>query len=100
MALTPRFNKEYAATKENDSVLCVAYTTRGSSNYLIYDFMARIMIVRTGSSDGGGHVVPFSQLDRESLVEMREKLVELKGNPPELPALAPATGKPGSGLNL
>lgn len=100
MPLTPRFNQQYAATKENDNVLCVTYSARGSSNYLIYDFMARVMIVRTGSSDGGGHVVPFAQLDRESLVEMREKLIELKGNPPELPDTQPVTGKPGNGLNL
>jgi hypothetical protein len=100
MPLTPRFNDQYKATKENDNVLCVTYSTRGMTSYLVYDFMARVMIVRTGSSEGGGHVTPFSQLDRETLVEMREKLIDLKGNPPELPAAAPVTGKPGNGLNL
>jgi hypothetical protein len=100
MPLTPRFNEQYKASKENDNVLCVSYQARGMTSYMLYDFMARVMIVRTGSSEGGGHVTPFSQLDRESLVEMREKLIELGGNPPELPAEKPATGKPGNGLNL
>ena len=99
MPLTPRFNAQYSATKENDNVLCVSYQTRGCTNYLVYDFMARVMIARTGSSDGGSHVTPFSQLDRETLVEMRDKLIELKGNPPELPDDRPAP-KPGNGLNL
>jgi hypothetical protein len=30
-------------------------------------------------------VVPFSQIDRQALEAFRDKLVELKGAPPELP---------------
>jgi len=100
MPLTPRFNEQYKASKENDNVLCVSYQARGMTSYLVYDFMARVMIVRTGSSDGGSHVTPFSQLDRETLVEMREKLIELGGNPPALPPEKPAVGQPGNKFNL
>ena len=76
-------NARYTVTKETDAVLSVRYDAGGTSNTLIYDFNARILLAR--ASYGGLSVTPFSQLDRESLIEMRDKLIELKGNPPELP---------------
>lgn len=90
MSLSDHFNNGYHAQKENNNVLSIKYTVHGSPTYLIFDFMARVMMTRTGSSDGGVNVMPFSALDRETLIAMRDRLVELKGNPPELPPEAPA----------
>lgn len=75
--------------KLDDAVLCVqqsAYCTR----YYYYDFLARILTVHSGSSDGGANVIPFSQLDRESLEFMHDKLIELRGKPPALPEENPS----------
>jgi hypothetical protein len=99
MGLSGYFNTSYKAAKENDNVLRVSYTVGGNSAYLIYDFLARVMFSRTGSSDGGHFVTPFSQLDRESLVEMHDQLVALGGKPPPLPA-EPATGATVKKFNL
>ena len=52
------------------------------SVYYKFDFALRVMTTR--ASDGVA-VTPFSQLDREMLVEMRDKLVALGGKPPALP---------------
>ncbi|MEZ0225150.1 MAG: hypothetical protein ACAH83_11395 [Alphaproteobacteria bacterium] len=79
MGLSDSFNDVYAARKENDTVLRVHYDTL----YNYYDFTARMLTTCNGSNSVA--VVPFSQLDRETLIAMRDKLVELKGNPPELP---------------
>ena len=100
MPLTPRFNESYRASRESDNVLVVRYTIGGNTTYLAFDFMARIMLARTGSGDGGLNVTPFSQLDRDMLIEMRDKLVELKGNPPELPPEAPGAQAPSRKFNL
>lgn len=100
MSLSDRFNTGYDARKENDNVLSVKYTVHGSPSYLAFDFMARVMIARTGSSDGGLNVTPFSELDRDMLIAMRDKLVSLKGDPPELPPEAPATQSPVRKFNL
>lgn len=88
MSIRPDFNTAgFDFTKSNDCVLSIHYSARGGSHYQSYDFLSRIMTMRTGSSDGGCTVVPFSQLDRESLEFMHAKLCKLKGNPPPLPAL-------------
>ncbi|MEZ0225147.1 MAG: hypothetical protein ACAH83_11380 [Alphaproteobacteria bacterium] len=100
MSLSDRFNNGYDARKENDNVLSVKYTVHGSPTYLAFDFMARVMVARTGSSDGGVNITPFSVLDREMLVEMRDKLVALKGEPPELPPEAPAAQASQKKFNL
>lgn len=101
MGLTADFNSSYRAVKENDYVLSVRYEVAGYDTILAYDFKARVMVMRTDShGDGGAVVTPFSQLDRDTLVEFREKLLELKGNPPELPPEKPLTGKPGTSFNL
>lgn len=101
MGLTAEFNKDYTATRDSDFVLTLRYNTGGYESILSYDFMARVMIMRTsGHGDGGAVVTPFSQLDRETLVEFREALIKLKGNPPELPAETPSAGQPGNKFNL
>ena len=102
MSLSDDFSaNSYKTQKINGYVLGVQYSNGGgSTTYLTYDFLARVMIVRTGSSDGGTAVTPFSQLDRESLISLRDQLVQLGGKPPELPPEAPATQAHGKKLNL
>ena len=102
MALSDDFNaNDYKTQKINGFVLAVTYPTgSGSSVYMAYDFMARILTTRTGSSDGGTVVTPFSQLDREALISLRDQLVRLGGKPPELPPEAPASGTPQNKFNL
>ncbi len=92
MSLTSQFNSNYNASLVSPGVLRVA----SDDYYYSYDFNARILIVRTNyTREAGPSVTPFSQLDRDSLITMRDKLVELGGKPPEL-APEPATmpGKP------
>lgn len=87
MSLSADFNSSHAAKRLNDSVLQLEY------NYMkyFYDFDLRIMTTLLGYGQSGSvSVTPFSQLDRETLVNMREKLIELKGKPPELPAETPS----------
>jgi hypothetical protein len=64
----------------------VLRTSNGVSS-LYYDFAQRVML---HSIEGGYALTHFSQMDREILVAARDKLVELGGNPPELPAETPA----------
>jgi hypothetical protein len=90
--LKASFNKNHAE-RISDSVLMV----HNGRYYYFYDFALRVM---TTAVHHGGSSTPFSQLDRETLVEAREKLISLGGNPPELPAEKPATGKPGNKFNL
>lgn len=98
MELKDVFNSGYTAAKLNDNVLGVSYSmAQGYNAYLAYDFAARVLLTRA-NGDGAFSVTPFSQLDRETLVNMREKLVELKGKPPELPAEAPVN--PGNTRSL
>lgn len=100
MSLKDQFNSKYNARKENDYVLCLYYNSQGGSTYISMDFMTRTMVTRSGSSDGGLVVIPFSQLDRDMLINMRDTLVELDGKPPELPAEAPSTASPARKFNL
>lgn len=84
--LTEAFNVEgYAMYKSGDYILSTAKSTRGGTIYAAYDFLARVLTVQTYKDEGGISVVPFSQLDRESLTFMRDKLIELNGKPPALP---------------
>ena len=64
-----------------------------SGSVFCYDFAARVMYGWGGSAISYG-VVPFSNLDRETLVAMRDKLVDLGGKPPELPDEAAAPAQP------
>lgn len=86
MSLSADFNASgYKTSKLNDFVLGVSYNYGGgSTSYYSFDFLARILTTRTGSSDGGAHVTPFSQLDPDSLETLRERLIELGGRPPAL----------------
>lgn len=57
-----------------------------------FDFALRIMYSTTNTNDGGVTITPFSQLDREVLEALRNRLIELGGNPPALaPAAAPVS---------
>lgn len=97
MSLSEAFNGNYSVCKENDSVLCVSYG--GVHNY--YDFLGRMVVtVYDGYNKGGVSTTPFAAVDRETLIAMRDKLVELKGAPPELPAEAPALAAPLKKFNL
>ena len=82
MSLTSQFNSSYNASLISPGVLRVA----SDDYYYSYDFNARLLIVRSNyTREAGPSVTPFSQLDRDSLITMRDKLVELGGKPPELP---------------
>lgn len=86
MSFSADFNNTngYRTSKLNDFVLGVSYSQNGATTYYAFDFLARLLTTRTGSSDGGAHVIPFSQLDPDSLATLRERLVELGGKPPKL----------------
>jgi hypothetical protein len=80
MSLSFEFNKDYKAAKVNDYVLQVEC----AGSYFNYDFASRIMFA-WGAGSGSYGITPFSQLDREVLITMRDKLIEIGGKPPELP---------------
>lgn len=90
MGLEADFNTAgYKTYKINDYVLGISYpyAAAGESNYNTfhsYDFLARVLTSRSGSSEGGTAVTPFSQLDPDSLEAMRQRLIALGGKPPEL----------------
>lgn len=77
-----------AFEKANDA--CIIYKTAydNISTSKFYDFLARsvttVIIVRTGNDTS--HVEAFSDVDCETLSYMRDKLIDLGGNPPPLPA--------------
>ncbi|MBI1214716.1 MAG: hypothetical protein GC185_02730 [Alphaproteobacteria bacterium] len=101
MALSEKFNTEYRVEKNGEGALSLRFGDFAGSNYLTYDFNLRLLFARTGASESGLTVTPFSQLDRESLEDMREKLIELGGHPPELPIDKRATPQPPKGgMNL
>ena len=76
--------------KQNESTLRLYI----DGTYHYYNFVMRALLSRTGGSDSGVTVTPFSQLDRESLEFMRDKLIELGGKPPALPAVKEGTQQP------
>lgn len=100
MPLSDAFNNSYKADRLGDVVLGVTYAL-GSGYYVtnVYDFAGRVMISRA-NGDGAFAVTPFSQLDREALIMMRDQLVELQGNPPALPPEAPTASAPVKKFNL
>ena len=67
MSLADDFKRSHSSDKVNDSVLKV------SNGYFscVYDFTQRVVYT------GEGVLTPFSQLDREVLILMRDRLVEL-----------------------
>ncbi len=100
MSLTAAFNDDYPTEMVNSYVLTVQYDVAGYSQVLAYDFKARLMTLRTdGYAEAGVRMTPFSQLDRDSLVELRDQLIELGGNPPPLSPEPNTLNKPARGLN-
>lgn len=100
MSLSAEFNASYKAEKLSGAVLGVTFSLGGG--YFVtnaYDFNGRIMVSRS-NSDGAFAVTPFSQIDRETLIVMRDKLVDLQGNPPDLPPEAGAPAAPAKKFNL
>ena len=89
-SLSDSFNNDHTAEKMTDSVLVV---NNGVNNYY-YDFVQRFV------SSSRGDTTPFSQLDREVVIMMRDKLVALGGAPPELPPEAPSTQAASRKFNL
>jgi len=100
--IAEHFNEtNYALRKASDQVLAVTINVPSvSSVYTIYDFTARVMYARTGSSEGGLTVTPFDQMDRESVGFFHQKLQDLGGNPPPLPWEEQKHAKPGTGKQL
>ncbi len=94
-SLVEAFNSRYSAYKDSDAVLRVEYGY--VRNY--YDFAGRTLVT-TNWEKGGVAVTPFSQIDRDTLIAMRDKLVDLQGNPPELPPETPVSAAPQKKLNL
>jgi hypothetical protein len=80
-----------------NSVMENAVTLRvyNAGIYSYYDFAQRQRTVHTTPT----LVTPFADLDREVLVAARDKLVELGGQPPQLPPEANTLNKPVKGLN-
>ena len=75
--------------KQNESTLRLYI----DGTYHYYNFVMRALISRI-NGDGGCTVTPFSQFDHESLEFMRDKLIELGGKPPALPAVKEETPQP------
>jgi hypothetical protein len=90
LSLSDAFNRDFYMEKTNNSVLRI----HNNVTDFYYDFAQRVVIT------GHGSAIPFSQFDRETLIFARDKLVELKGNPPELPPEAPATQAASRKFNL
>jgi len=90
MALKDSFNKRsYEFHKMNDSTLRVRHPN-DSVSYR-FDFAMRLLTVQYGEALS---VQAFDRLDREMLIELRDKLVEMGGKPPELPAEQPPSTQP------
>lgn len=100
MSLTASFNKDYQTNKVNSYVLSISYDVGGYTQVMAYDFMARVMTLRTeGHGDAGVRMTPFNQLDRDSLIDLRDELIRKGGTPPELPPEPHTLNKPARGLN-
>lgn len=96
MSLSAEFNADFKPRKINGAVLALEYEYQK----YYYDFQSRLLttMMKYGSTIGGVATTPFSQLDREVLADMRDKLVELGGKPPALPPEASAN--PGNARKL
>lgn len=88
----PSFNEEFNAvsdkiafTKESEVSLAQHMRIRYCDVTLVYDFAHRLLITATSGKSDHAQVTPFSELDPEVLVEMRNKLIALDGKPPSLP---------------
>lgn len=74
-------------TKIDSAVLCYK-TTAGLDMYHYYDFIARTVLIRVEQKEHI-NVVTFANADAQTLSFMRDKLIELGGNPPPLPVPQP-----------
>ncbi|MDI1228224.1 MAG: hypothetical protein PSY14_11120 [bacterium] len=90
LSLKDAFNNLHPAMENSSSLRVLS-----SGIYAYYDFAQRVR----SSGSPTPTITPFSQLDRDTLVAARDKLVELGGNPPELPSEAPTLNKQLRGLN-
>lgn len=74
--------------KMNDA--CLVYHASYSNVHTIkvYDFLARTVttVIEVKSGNDSSHIESFAAVDGETLAYMRDKLTELGGNPPPLPA--------------
>ncbi len=74
--------------KMNDA--CIAYEASYDNvrTIRLYDFLARTVttVIEVASGNDSSHIEPFADIDGETLAYMRDKLTELGGNPPPLPA--------------
>lgn len=97
MAFHESFNS--AATdvtfrKDSAAQLSFYQSSHAGTLYYTYNFLTRTMSCTTGHSHGGVTIIPFSQLDRETLQAMHKRLGELGGCPPDLPAAEAAPLSP------
>lgn len=100
MSLTAAFNDDYETEMANSYVLVVKYDVAGYTHVLAYDFMARVMTMRNDDyPENSLRMTPFNQLERDSLVDMREELIRLGGKPPALSPEPNTLNKPARGLN-
>jgi hypothetical protein len=90
----PGDRHRYRFEKTSPVTLSVRIWTPMSAVCNTYDFVGRVMIAQTGSTGSSPQIVPFAQLDCESLVFMHAQLTELGGSPPALPADAESTTRP------
>lgn len=89
MAFSETFNSassDVTFRKDSDAQLSFFQSSHAGTLYYTYNFLTRTMSCVTGHSHGGVTVIPFSQLDRETLQAMHTKLCDIGGCPPDLPA--------------
>lgn len=87
-------NSGYSTSNTNPFVLDIYFKGQGGSVYMSADFLTRTLVTRNSYGDAGVVVTPFAQLDRDVVVAMRDRLVELGGTPPDLAPEAPANPAP------
>lgn len=75
-------------TKDNEVQLSVTQPGDYYAAVYKFNFLTRMVLCNAGvyEKKSGMEFIPFSQLDREVLEFMRDKLIELGGHPPALPA--------------
>lgn len=93
MGLSDAFNHGFKTSRVNDSVLSVVLGTVQHE----YDFLNRVVMTFYNSQLT---LTPFAQMDRETLITMRDRLIELEGKPPELPVETPSVQATAKKFNL
>lgn len=72
-------------TKADNASIRYQFDTSSTDIYHIYNFITRTLCVRLYNKENF-HVIPFREVDPDVLHFMREKLIDLGGTPPPLPA--------------